>query len=325
MKKVVVIGNGKLTTDCLRILSSHQNALISLVLFDTKAPSFSNSILSFCENYSINTTEITGHINSHTINALKNLKPDIIFNIYSDIILTKEILDIPTIGAINFHNGPLPLYRGYGHAVTFWSIFNGETDHGVAWHFMEQRIDTGDIIAVKKFSMPENETALGLNFRCMVEGKKLLEKILDELLTDNYKRIPQTGPSSRYLSTSIPNDGYIDFSWPYDKIERFLRATDFRPYKNMFSYAKVKHNNRSFIVNTAILYSLEPHNYQIGEVVELSNNYLRVATKDSIIDITETMYKDDFEVSIKDLVDGYKIKSGNVLNANHPTEIRMAS
>jgi len=325
MKKVIVIGNGKLATDCLRLLAEHQSATVSLVLYDYSEPSFTNSINSFCEKYSINSAEINKSISLQTIEAIKRLKPDLIFNIFSDIIFPKEILDIPTIGAINFHNGPLPFYRGYGHAVTFWSIFNGETEHGVTWHFMDQGIDTGDIIATRKFHIPHDETALGLNFTCIAEGKKLFEEILTNLLTDNYTRTPQIGPSSRYLSTSIPNDGYLDFSWPYHKIERFLRATDFRPYKNMFSYAKVKHTSRKFIVNTAIPYSLEAHDYQIGEVVGFSNNYLRVATKDSVLDITEAMYKEGFEVSIEDLVNGYNIKKGSLLNDSYSDMMSKAS
>jgi len=325
MKKVIVIGNGKLAVDCLRELSNHQQTTLLQVLYDPNHSSFSSLLKSFCDKNSIPSIPISKQVSCHTIEILKQLKPDFIFNIYSDIILSEKVLDIPTIGAINFHNGPLPMYRGHGHTLPFWSIFNGETEYGVTWHFMDRGVDTGDIIAVNKFNIAHNETALGLNFKCMIEGKILFDKILDDLLTDNFKRIPQQGSSSRYLSTSIPNYGYLNLEWPYPKIERFMRATDYRPYKNLFFYAKVKYLNRSFIVNTFTPYHLGNHNYQTGEVVSFSDNYLRIATKDSIIDITETMYKEGFEVSIKDLVNGYNIKRGSLVNDNFTDMMSMAS
>lgn len=325
MKNIVVIGNGKLAIDCIRLLIEHQNACVNTILYNPNESTFSELVNNLSEKYSIEYQTIDKTFSDEDISLIEKTKPDIIFNIFSDIKFPKKVLSIPKLGAINFHNGPLPLYRGHGHVIPFWSIMNGEQTHGVTWHFMDEGIDTGDIIRVRKFDLDKKETALSLNFKCIVEGEKLFQEILDDLLKDKFQRIPQLGQASRYFSSYIPNNGYLDFRWSYQKIERFLRATDYRPFKNLFTYAKVKHLDQSFIVNNVALHNLGRHRYQYGEIISLSDQFIRVATKDSIIDLTETMCADDQEISIKKLISEYKIKKGDLLNDSTYEKMSIAS
>ncbi len=325
-KKVVVIGNGKIALDCLKILQEYDYELsIVQVFFETNDHSTPSRIKNFCSRHNINCADANSLNNQITVNEIASLNPDIIFNINNGLILSKSIIDSTKIGAVNFHNGPLPLYRGHGHAVLFWAIFNGENQYGVTWHFMEPSVDTGDIIAQKIFKIPENENALGLNFKCIIEGINLFEKVLKNLLSGNYKRSQQQGQSSRYLSKNVPNQGYIDFNWSYEKIDRFLRATDFKPYYNLFSYAKINFNSNSFIVISAKPHSLKTHSYKVGEIVDITDAYLRVAAKDSIIDITRIMTLDKNEISIKQLKHEFHIEPKALLNSNNYDDLRIAS
>ncbi len=325
MKKVVVFGNGKIAAECLKLLTETQGVEIRLVLYNPNDPSLISPIRTFCEKHSIHSEAIGSTILPSVTELIREKNPDIIFNINSHNIFDKKILDIPKIGAINFHNGPLPKYRGPGYVIPSWAIFNQEHEHGVTWHFMDEGIDTGDIIAQDKFYLSNKETALELNFKCITAGIKLFEKNIDDILSDNCNRTSQKGPSSTYFSSQIPNNGYIDFNWPYHKIDAFLRATDYRPYQNLFTYAKVKYKNNIFIVNTASLHKLTHHNYQNGEIISLSSNYLRIAANDSILDITKVMHKEDDEISIEKLIKDYHISEGDVLNYNYSDKFELAS
>ena len=326
MKKIVIIGNGKLAIDCTRTLIDHAKANIEAILYNPDESTFSEMVERVCEQHSIINHKINKKFVEADIELIKQISPDLIFNILSDNIFPKEILDLPKIGAINFHNGPLPLYRGHGHVIPFWAIMNNEKVHGVTWHFMDEGIDTGDIIKVKHFAIDNDETALSLNFKCIVEGKELFQEIIDDILTDNYKCVPQAGRSSRYLSKHIPNNGYINFNWPRQKIERFIRATDYRPFSNLFTYAKVKHINQSFIVNSIKTKSItDKQDYQNGEIIDLSDQFIRVAAKDSVVDITETMHTSDHEILINELIHTYKINKGDILNVSKYEEMSLAS
>ncbi|MCA9611080.1 MAG: peptide synthetase, partial [Myxococcales bacterium] len=86
------------------------------------------------------------------------------FSIANLSIIEDEVLAMPTIGAINFHDGPLPRYAGVN--ATTWAILHGERTHGVTFHLIEGGVDEGDVLAQRVFELADRETALTLNTRC---------------------------------------------------------------------------------------------------------------------------------------------------------------
>ncbi|WP_426741257.1 formyltransferase family protein, partial [Pseudomonas aeruginosa] len=69
---------------------------------------------------------------------------DFLFSIVNSEIIPQKILRLPRYYAINYHNSPLPKYAGL--YATSWAILNGETQHGISWHIMNEVIDAGDIL-----------------------------------------------------------------------------------------------------------------------------------------------------------------------------------
>ena len=84
-----------------------------------------------------------------------------LFSIANLSVIPARILALPRLGAINFHDGPLPRYAGL-HATT-WAILNQETAHGVTWHEMREIVDTGAIFQQRIFALAPDETAFTLN------------------------------------------------------------------------------------------------------------------------------------------------------------------
>ena len=78
---------------------------------------------------------------------------DYLFSIVNGIILTKEDLKIPRYAAINYHDSLLPKYAGVN--ATTWSLLEGETNHGITWHIIDERIYMGGILYQNKFAMAE--------------------------------------------------------------------------------------------------------------------------------------------------------------------------
>jgi methionyl-tRNA formyltransferase len=79
---------------------------------------------------------------------LKAHEPDLIIN-QSQSIIKKELLNIPKIGVLNRHNALLPKNRG--RLTPFWVLYKQEKETGVSIHFVEEGIDSGDIVVQKKF------------------------------------------------------------------------------------------------------------------------------------------------------------------------------
>lgn len=126
--------------------------------------------------------------NTEFIEKIKDLKPDVICVVAYGKILPKEILDIPKQGCINVHGSLLPKYRGA--APIQWAVLNGDKKTGITTMYMNEGMDTGDMILKEEVTIGENETTGELWDR--------LSKIGGTLLVDTLKRIEEgTAPREK--------------------------------------------------------------------------------------------------------------------------------
>ena len=117
--------------------------------------------------------------NDDFIEILKSLNPDVICVVAYGKILPKEILDIPKFGCINVHGSLLPKYRGA--APIQWAVLNGDKTTGITTMYMNEGMDTGDMILKEKVEIGENETTGELWERLSKIGGKLLVETLKEI------------------------------------------------------------------------------------------------------------------------------------------------
>ena len=111
-----------------------------------------------------------------TVEALRNLKPDVCAVVAYGRILPQRVLDIPTCGCINIHASLLPQYRG--SAPYQWAVLDGLKETGVSAQHMVWEMDAGDVIDVEKTPIGENETAGQVLDRLAVLGAELLSRVL---------------------------------------------------------------------------------------------------------------------------------------------------
>lgn len=176
------------------------------------------------------------------INYLREQKVNLILNTFCTRIVPKELLEIPALGAINFHYGELPEYGG--RFIVTHIILNGETSTCATVHYMEEGIDTGDIIFEEPVRIYDDDTARSLYFRCTDATIILFRRVLDYVVAK--KELPrrkQEG-NKRYFPFDVPNKCQVDLSWDKDKIERFIRAVTFEPISKPW----IKIGNRIFDV-----------------------------------------------------------------------------
>ena len=103
--------------------------------------------------------------------------------------LPKAIWNMPKLGTINLHASLLPNYRGA--APINWVIINGEKETGVTTFFINENIDTGDILDFKKTDIKPKETAGELYERLKIIGSELLIKTVKSIYNNNYSLLPQ--------------------------------------------------------------------------------------------------------------------------------------
>ena len=127
--------------------------------------------------------------NVEFIEEIKKLNPDVICVVAYGKILPKEILEIPTFGCINVHASLLPKYRGA--APIQWAILNGDKTTGVTTMYMDEGMDTGDIILKKEVSINDNQTTGELWDELKKIGGDLLVDTLEEIKNGTAPRIKQ--------------------------------------------------------------------------------------------------------------------------------------
>ena len=127
--------------------------------------------------------------NKEIVDTLKDINPDVICVVAYGKIIPKEILEIPKYGCVNVHPSLLPQYRG--SAPIQWAILNGDKETGVTTMYLDEGMDSGDIILQTKTPIDKDETSGELWDRLSKIGAELLVETLEQIETKTAPRIKQ--------------------------------------------------------------------------------------------------------------------------------------
>lgn len=185
----------------------------------------------------------------------KDLKFDILFSVLHGGIFKKTHLDNCKLGIINLHPAPLPQYRGcnsYSHA-----IMNGESQYGVTLHYVDEGIDTGDIINLYRLPIYETDTAKTLYDRAQIKAVELFQdeapKIVSAALKkQKIKATKQNNNQANYYPRTSLENKEIDLNWGLIKIERFVRGLEFPPFDPAYFMINGKKINLTVAKNQII-------------------------------------------------------------------------
>lgn len=166
---------------------------------------------------------------------LQACQPDCIVVAAFGQLLKKEILELPPMGCINIHASLLPKLRGA--APIQWAVIQGDRTAGVTTMWMDQGLDTGDMLLKKEIELAPDETGGSLFDRLSVCGCELILETLDALENQTVVRTPQTGESS-YARILTKELGNIDWTRPAAEIERLIRGLN--PWPSAFTYLNGK-------------------------------------------------------------------------------------
>lgn len=127
--------------------------------------------------------------NKEIVDTLKDINPDVICVVAYGKIIPKEILEIPKYGCVNVHPSLLPQYRG--SAPIQWAILNGDKETGVTTMYLDEEMDSGDIILQTKTLIDKDETSGELWDRLSKIGAELLVETLEKIENKTAPRIKQ--------------------------------------------------------------------------------------------------------------------------------------
>lgn len=155
----------------------------------------------------------------HTV--LKEMKPDLLV-VVAFRILPVSMLKIPAIGSVNLHASLLPKYRGA--APIHWSIIKGEKETGCTVFFLNENVDTGEIVMQSRTKIGENETTGDLYNRLKETGADLLIRAINQIGEGSVQTIPQDHKQATPAPKLFNKNTRIDFTRPASEVHNFIRG-----------------------------------------------------------------------------------------------------
>lgn len=155
---------------------------------------------------------------------IRELNPDVIVVMAYGQILPRAVLDIPAVACLNLHASLLPKYRGAAPIQA--AIAAGENETGITVMYMDEGLDTGDMLLQSKIPIAPEETGGLLHVRLGEIAPVALADALTQLQRGTAPRIPQDAAEATYAPKLEREHGRLDWTEPAATIERKIRAFD---------------------------------------------------------------------------------------------------
>lgn len=235
------------------------------------------------------------------MDIIKGLSPDVIVVVAYGRILPKGILNIPKFGSINVHGSLLPKYRGA--APIQWSIINGEKETGITTMFMDEGLDTGDILLSESIKISNDETSEDLYKRLSKVGAKLIIKTLRGVENGKITAVKQ-GPGESYAPTLDKTIAKIDFNKDAYEVHNLIRGLNPWPVAYTKIDGKLLKIYRSKVS--------EPKNCDPGEILSVYPLIVGCGGN-TALEILEIQTEGKNKMSSDVFMRGSRIKIGDVL------------
>lgn len=236
--------------------------------------------------------------NTEFFNQLKELKPDLIVVAAYGRILPKSILELPERGCINIHASLLPKYRGA--APIQRAIMNGEKETGNTLMYMEEGLDTGDMISSVKIDIGRDNYGQ-LSDKLAILGSELLMQNLEDILSGNVSKKKQKEENATYSPMISKSEAFIDFTEGACMTDCRIRGVN--PNPGAYTYYK---DEKMKIVEA------EPcegrTNEKDGTILDVSDRGIVVASAGEKINITKLQMPGKRALTIKEFLPGNKIE-----------------
>lgn len=239
------------------------------------------------------------------IAKIKEINPDLIVVVAYGKILPKEIIDIPKYGIINVHSSLLPKYRGASPIHS--AILNGDKESGVSIMYIEEGLDSGDVILKETCEITEDDTLGTLHDRLKELGAIGLEKALKLIEVGEVKAEKQDDSKATFVKPITKEQAKID--WNNTKEVIFNQIRGLNPFPGAYT-----HNEKN--ENIKIYKSEKLEKEYVGEngtVVEMTKKGPVVKVANGALRLLEIKFEGKKLQSGADIVNGRKMAVGEKL------------
>ncbi|CAI8174377.1 MAG: Methionyl-tRNA formyltransferase [Polaribacter sp. SA4-10] len=213
--------------------------------------------------------------------------------------LPKAVWEMPIYGTFNLHASLLPDYRGA--APIHWAIINGEEKTGVTTFFIDDKIDTGEIILQKEIEIKKEETVGTLHDKLMYLGADLVKETIELVKSKKTTTYKQPKLEEKSAPKLNPDNCKIDWTDSLENIYNKIRGLNPFPA----AWTGLFNNNEEVTAKIyAVKKELISHQLDIGKIIT-SKKELKVAVKNGYIIIEEIKIAGKKKMDSKSLLNGF--------------------
>jgi methionyl-tRNA formyltransferase len=295
--RIVFIGTGEIGVPTLRALQKSEHELVGIVTQPDKpvgraqkitAPpikaELAGSKLSILQPPRIKDSE--------SIEEIRMLAPDVVVVMAYGQILPSAVLEIPKIACLNLHASLLPRWRGAAPIQA--AIAAGDRETGITVMYMDEGLDTGDILLQRKIDILPSDTGATLHDRLAEVAPEALLESLRLLAAGNAPRIRQDRSLASYASKLNREAGRLNWNEDAEAIERKVRA--YNPWPGAFT----EFGGRNLKIFASSIVDLRG---KPGEILR-KDRELVVATADRALSLIEVQLEGKKRMTASDFLRG---------------------
>lgn len=215
--------------------------------------------------------------------------------------LPKVVWSMPELGTFNLHASLLPAYRGA--APINWALINGEKQTGVTTFFIDDKIDTGEIIAQQSVSIGLNENAGQLHDRLMILGAELVVETLKRISSGDVDTKAQSQTGSEKTAHKLHKDN-TKINWNTSSAEIYNLIRGLSPYPAAWTVLDNGDDNEMIlkVYDTSVI--LKEHSLSPG-TVQVEQKQVMVVSTDGFVILNEIQLAGKRRMAIKDVLNGF--------------------
>ncbi len=310
--RLIVIGQAPFGRDCLQaLLDGGENVVGAVTVPDVPGAKKPNPFKELAVERGLPLLQPRSLKGPEVLAWVRDKKPDLFVLVFVTQYMGKDVIEAATLGGINYHPSLLPKYRG-GSAIA-WALIHGEKETGVTIHYIDDGVDTGDIVLQEAVAIGSDDTTASLYFNKLYPlGVKLVPEAVRLIREGKALRIPQDPRLASFQPALKPEHTGIDWRQTADTVHNLIRGAFPVPGAGTRWQGK----NLTILESVPVLEaSWEKPRHAPGEILELGEEGFTVQTGLGRILVKRVQSKEAGKVGAAEFAKAQGLKPGDVLES----------
>ena len=238
------------------------------------------------------------------VKKIQKINPDFIV-VVAFRMIPRIVWSIPKYGTINLHASLLPDYRG--SAPINWVIMNNEKITGVTTFFIDDKIDTGDILLQEKIKLDKKINAGELHDKLKVIGASTVKKTIKEILNNSLIKKKQEYNVNYKTAYKLDKEN-IKIDWNQNCLEIHNKVRGLSPFPGARASLINNNGNIKRVVFYESEYFIEDHNFENGQIIK-EKDLIKITCKDGYIIIKNLKMEGKKRMNTSSFLNGFNIEN----------------